>query len=206
MKRNPSSGVPLTVLAIALLAAANRLKGSPAKTSPLKDLKYLSLFSGIGGFELGIESAIPSASCIGYSEICRDSAAIYSYHYPDHTNLGDVHTINWNQLPKYDLLVAGFPCTDLSVASTLRPGGRTHLQGKSSGPGLHTAIQAIWASRPAYFILENVASMTYGDRARITQIITDQLGKTLDANGRQLYPEIYVTRVNSAPMTGHIRS
>ena len=45
-------------------------------------MKYLSLFSGIGGFEIGLENAEQSFENIGYSEIDSFSKAIYSRHFP----------------------------------------------------------------------------------------------------------------------------
>lgn len=44
-------------------------------------MKYFSTFSGIGGFELGIEKACPGAICVGYSEIDKYADAIYKYHF-----------------------------------------------------------------------------------------------------------------------------
>lgn len=40
-------------------------------------MKYFSMFSGIGGFELGIEIALPEAECVGYSEVNKYAIQVY---------------------------------------------------------------------------------------------------------------------------------
>jgi DNA (cytosine-5)-methyltransferase 1 len=92
------------------------------------DLKYLSTFSGIGGFELGIQSVIPEAECIGYSEIDSYAIKCYQQHFPSHINLGDITLIDISTLPYFDLLVGGSPCQDLSVAKK----DRQSLEGERS--------------------------------------------------------------------------
>ena len=67
-------------------------------------MKYLSLFSGIGGFELGIGN---KAECIGYSEIDKYAIQIYEKHF-SHKNYGDIKTIKAEELPQFDLLVGAF--------------------------------------------------------------------------------------------------
>lgn len=69
-------------------------------------MKYLSLFSGIGGFELGIG---PKHECVGFSEIDKYAVQIYQKHFPEHKNWGDITKINENELPEFELLVGGFP-------------------------------------------------------------------------------------------------
>ena len=53
-------------------------------------MKYLSLFTGIGGFELGIG---PAHECVGYSEIDKYAVQIYQKHF-NHKNLGNAVTVN----------------------------------------------------------------------------------------------------------------
>lgn len=47
-------------------------------------MKYFSMFSGIGGFELGIHRAVSGASCIGFSEIDKYAIQIYQKHFSEH--------------------------------------------------------------------------------------------------------------------------
>ena len=86
----------------------------------MSDIKYFSMFTGIGGFELGIEQAAAelglTAECVGYSEIEPHAIDIYERHYPNHDNYGDATRIDPHLLPDFSLLVAGFPCQAFSVA------------------------------------------------------------------------------------------
>ena len=79
-------------------------------------LKYLSLFSGCGMFEAAIKEVFPTAECVGFSEIDKYAISVYQNHYPNHKPLGDITKININDIPNFDLMVCGFPCTNLSIA------------------------------------------------------------------------------------------
>jgi DNA (cytosine-5)-methyltransferase 1 len=61
-------------------------------------LKYISLFSGIGGFEVAIQRLHPRAVCIGYSEIDSNAISVYNANFPKHANLGDITKISMDTL------------------------------------------------------------------------------------------------------------
>ena len=71
--------------------------------------KYLSLFSGIGGFEVGIKNSSKDFECVGCSEIDKYATSIYEQHF-NHHNFGDITKVDASDLPDFDLLVGGFPC------------------------------------------------------------------------------------------------
>jgi DNA (cytosine-5)-methyltransferase 3A len=127
-------------------------------------LKYLSLFSGIGGFELGILNSFPDAECIGFSEIDKYAIQTYRKHFPEHELLGNIVNINPYALPDFDLMVGGFPCQDLSIAKA----GRKGLSGERSGL-FWTMLSIMRIKNPKYFCFENVASMPRQDRDMITK-------------------------------------
>jgi len=57
-------------------------------------MKYFSMFSGIGGFELGIKKATNNTwECVGFSEINKYAKETYKSHFPQHTNYGDCTAI-----------------------------------------------------------------------------------------------------------------
>lgn len=130
-------------------------------------MKYLSLFSGIGGFEYSIKKVFPKAECVGYSEIDKYALEAYKHHYPEHKNFGDVSSIKIKDLPNFDLLVGGSPCQDLSISKKNRKG----LKGKKSIL-FWDFVRILRAKKPKYFILENVASMHKTQR----DIISKELG------------------------------
>lgn len=113
-------------------------------------MRYVSLFSGIGGFEIGIHSVFQDAECVGFSEIEKDAIKVYLHHFPNHKNLGDVTKIDGTKLKDVDLLVGGSPCQDFSRAGKMK--GITGKNGKL----LLEYLRIYDEIKPKYFILENV--------------------------------------------------
>jgi DNA (cytosine-5)-methyltransferase 1 len=124
------------------------------KTEEFKmTLKYLSLFSGIGGFELGINKANLNWECIGHSEINKEADSIYTKHFPNCPNFGDITQINPKDLPDFDVLVGGFPCQSYSMAGARR--GLEDPRGKL----FWDIIRIIEEKKPKVIFLENVKGL-----------------------------------------------
>jgi DNA (cytosine-5)-methyltransferase 1 len=117
-------------------------------------LKVFSLFTGIGGFELGITQALgtDNVEFVGYSEIDKYAIKIYASNYPTHHNFGDVSKLQSSDIPDFDLLVGGSPCQSFSVA-----GKREGMEGKSSLVSEY--IRVLQTKKPSHFIWENVPGM-----------------------------------------------
>jgi len=138
---------------------------------------FLDLFSGAGGGSLGIKRALLSQQisdiyCKGHFEICKDASKILHKHWPHVPNHGSVENQNWKSFGNVDLIIAGSPCTDLSI---IRNAGQTkaareHLKGKDSKL-FYDFVQAIESTKPKYFLLENVASMSNEARDEISKIL-----------------------------------
>ena len=121
----------------------------------------LDLFSGIGGFHLGFEKAGIEFDGVYYSDIDKYANAIYKYNFPKAKGLGDVKTINANELPKGRWRVTfGFPCQDLSIA-----GKRAGFEGKRSSL-FYEAIRIIRDLQPDIFIFENVKGLFSADKGK----------------------------------------
>ena len=110
-------------------------------------MKYISLFSGVGGFELAIND---KGECIGFSEVDKYAISVYNYHFPKHKLYGDISKIDWNTVPDFDLVVGGSLCQDLSVA-----GKQQGLSGARSGL-FFEFIKCLKEKQPTNFIWENV--------------------------------------------------
>lgn len=129
-------------------------------------MKYFSLFSGIGGFELGIHSALGrKAACVGFSEIDRHAIHVYTQHFPKHKNIGDVTAIKEKNLPDFDLLVGGFPCQSFSIA------GKRKGFNDPRGQMFYHIERILRAKQPARFVLENVTGLLSHDGGRTFKII-----------------------------------
>lgn len=131
-------------------------------------MKYFSMFSGIGGFEYGINKAI-KAECVGYSEIDKYAIQIYEKHFPEHTNYGDATKIRTDELPGFDLLVGGFPCQAFSVA------GKQWGFCDTRGTLFFEISRILSHKRPRYLLLENVKGLLSHDKGKTFQTILEVL-------------------------------
>jgi DNA (cytosine-5)-methyltransferase 1 len=132
-------------------------------------MKYLSLFSGIGGFELGIGD---KGECVGYSEKDKYAIQVYSRHF-DHRNYGDITKINEKALPDFDLIVGGFPCQAFSIA------GKRHGFQDTRGTLFFDIARIAREKQPRLLLLENVKGLLSHDEGRtfLTILCTlDELG------------------------------
>ncbi|MGH3477525.1 MAG: DNA (cytosine-5-)-methyltransferase [Nocardioidaceae bacterium] len=126
-------------------------------TAQSSDLTHVSLFSGVGGIDLGLERA--GIATVAACEIDPDARSVYSRHYPDVPVFDDVTKVTADDLrrsgfvPSRGVLSAGFPCQDLSVA-----GRRSGLSGARSGLFWHI-VRLAAETRPRWIILENVTGL-----------------------------------------------
>lgn len=119
-------------------------------------MNYLDLFSGCGGFRLGLEKSGITPAHEFHSEIDKYADQVYCNHYPQSENLGDVTKITTDgtiQGHRIDLITFGFPCQNLSVA-----GKREGLKGSRSGL-FYEATRLIKELKPEVFIFENVKGL-----------------------------------------------
>jgi DNA (cytosine-5)-methyltransferase 1 len=111
-------------------------------------LRVLDLFSGIGGFSLGLERA--GMRTVAFCEIDPFCRAVLKKHWPDVPVYDDVRTVGGIEC---DVICGGFPCQDISYAG--------------KGAGLAGERSGLWAEfyrlicklRPAYAIVENVSAL-----------------------------------------------
>lgn len=113
-------------------------------------LRVLDLFSGIGGFSLGLERA--GMRTVRFCEIDPYCRKVLAKHWPDVPCHDDVITMQFEK-GEADVICAGFPCQDISVA---RPGAG--LAGARSGL-FRELVRAVRLVRPKYIIVENVAGL-----------------------------------------------
>lgn len=109
-----------------------------------------SLFSGIGGIDLGLERA--GFRVIWQAETDPYASWVLAKHWPDVPNLGDVTQIDWSTVERPDLLCGGFPCQPVSVA------GRRRGQNDERWLWPEYA-RAICGLRPAHVLVENVPGL-----------------------------------------------
>ncbi|HEY3544592.1 MAG TPA: DNA (cytosine-5-)-methyltransferase [Propionicimonas sp.] len=117
-------------------------------------LTHASFFSGVGGVDMGLESA--GWQTVSVCEIEPFASAVLARHWPGVANLGDISSIT--DIPAATLWTGGFPCQDLSNAGKRR--GFTHDNGDRTRSGLAFAfLDLVERYRPPAFILENVPGL-----------------------------------------------
>ncbi len=119
-------------------------------------MKYLDLFSGIGGFALGAYWAGWRFDEHYFSEIEPYCVKLYQQRFPDAIGLGDIREIDCNELSKGEWFVTGgFPCQDISIA-----GKGKGIKGKRSGLWFEM-WRVIRDLQPRWVIAENVGALTF---------------------------------------------
>lgn len=132
-------------------------------------LRFISLFSGIGGFDLGFERA--GMQCVAQVEIDKDCREVLKRHFPDVVQYEDVCNVGRQNLPAVDLICGGFPCQDVSIA-----GRRAGLAGERSG--LWFEFQRIlMETKPRWVVIENVPGLLSSNSGRDFAIILHGLAE-----------------------------
>lgn len=143
-------------------------------------MNVLSLFSGVGGFDLGLENA--GMKTIYQCEWDKHANSILERHWPQVPRWGDITTLTAKEILRHgtppDVVAWGSPCQDLSVA-----GKRAGLEGERSGL-FHEGIRIINELRketnneyPKISIWENVAGALSSNRGADFGVILDEMAK-----------------------------
>jgi DNA (cytosine-5)-methyltransferase 1 len=128
-----------------------------------------SLFSGIGGFDLGfVRAGFKLTFQCEVSHFCR---AILERHFPDVRRSGDIKEVYGTDIPSSDVWVAGFPCQDVSLA---RMGKRAGLRGRQSSLFFEFA-RLVDESRPRVLVVENVPGLLSSHKGRDFGIVLGTL-------------------------------
>lgn len=128
----------------------------------------VSLFAGIGGICLGFKQA--GFNIVWANE--KDAAACRTYRYnfgSEYLIEGDIRKIDMSQLPKADVLAAGFPCQSFSI------GGKEKGFNDPRGQLFFQVVRAIEAIQPPIVFLENVENLMEHDGGRTFQVIYTSL-------------------------------
>ena len=134
--------------------------------------KFIDLFAGIGGMRLGFESA--GGICVLTSEIDAPALETYSLNYmPSHSHkyFGDICAIESNDVPKHDVLVAGFPCQPYSIAG-LRKGLKDER-----GTVFMEIIRILEDKKPKAILLENVKGILAHDKGATLEYMVSLIEK-----------------------------
>jgi DNA (cytosine-5)-methyltransferase 1 len=129
-------------------------------------IKIIDLFAGIGGIRLGFEAH--GCKCVFSSEWDVDAQKMYEANYGDKPH-GDITQINPNDIPKHDILLAGFPCQPFSIL------GKSLGFADTRGTLFFNIEEILRIKQPYAFILENVKQLKSHDKGRTLLIIKEKL-------------------------------
>lgn len=160
-----------------------------------KQLTFFDIFSGIGGFKIGLERA--GFKSVGFCDNNKYAVQLYNAYFsglraeakraalltcnavdgeqPSNTEkelyFDDVTTINPDELPDFDILCAGFPCQPFSIS------GKRQGFEDTRGSMFFEVARILKDKKPKYFILENVRGLLNHDKGRtfstIIRTLTD---------------------------------
>ena len=142
-----------------------------------KELTLGSLFDGIGGWQIAATHA--GIKPVWSSEIDEFPMRVTKKWFPNTIQLGDITKLNGEDIPPVDIICAGSPCQDLSVA-----GKRAGLEGERSGL-FRKAIDIVRGMRkstggvqPRFFIWENVPGAFSSNKGQDFRAVLEEIGQT----------------------------
>ena len=146
-------------------------------------MKFIDLFSGIGGFRSALE--LNGHECIAYSEVDKFAKQSYQamYDTKNEIDLGDITKISEEYLSHFkqenDIVVGGSPCQSFSLA-----GSRKGFE-DTRGTLFFEYAKVVKETQPKYFLFENVKGMLSHDKGNTIRVVLetfDQLGYYIDFN------------------------
>ena len=122
-------------------------------------MRVASMFSGIGGIDLGFQQA--GFEIVWANEFDKHAAATYRHNFgAAHLVEGDVRKIDVQTIPDFDVLVAGFPCQSFSIAGKQR--GFDDDRGKL----FFQIVRVVESKLPEIIFLENVSNLLEHDEGK----------------------------------------
>lgn len=162
-------------------------------------MKCLSLFTGIGGFDLALKQA--GHEIVGACEIDQWARRVYAKHFPGVPIWEDATKIKPEELPDIDIICAGFPCQTFSIA-----GNRLGFE-ESRGTLFFEIARIAKQKRPRLLLLENVKGLLNHDGGKTFAVILstlDELG--YDAQWQVLNSKYFVPQNRERIfIIGHLR-
>lgn len=137
-------------------------------------LRVLSLFAGIGGFDLGLERT-GGFETVAFCEINPFCRRVLAKHWPHVRQYEDVRELTADTLRRdgiaVDAICGGFPCQNVSIAATVH-GGDTAIDGEQSGLWFEYA-RLIDEIRPKVAIIENVDRLAGNGLDRVLRSLAE---------------------------------
>ena len=146
-------------------------------------LRSIDLFAGIGGIRIGFDNAFGDRiRTVFVSEWDKFAQKTYEANFKDNFEIaGDITQIDEENIPEFDICLAGFPCQAFSLAGK-RMGFDDDYKGLCRGTLFQDVVRICEHHKPKVIFCENVKGLTIHDRGRTFKVITkafEQIGYTV---------------------------
>jgi DNA (cytosine-5)-methyltransferase 1 len=141
-----------------------------------KSIKFIDLFAGIGGIRLGFERA--GFQCVYTNEYDKSAASTYASNFEGDIDTRDIRDVKENEIPKFDVLCAGFPCQPFSLAGISARYGLKRAHGfkdVKQGNLFFEIIRIVEYHKPSVVFLENVANLEKHEKGQTLATIKKSL-------------------------------
>jgi DNA (cytosine-5)-methyltransferase 1 len=139
-------------------------------------LKFIDLFSGIGGFRLALEKF--NHKCVFSADFNKYACDTYEKNFNEYP-LIDIQKYSEKKIPDHDILCAGFPCQPFSIA-----GKRKGFE-DTRGTLFFDIARILKKKRPKIFILENVKGLVSHDKGNTFNTIINVLSSKVNGKKRK---------------------
>lgn len=129
-------------------------------------IKFIDLFCGLGGFRIALESL--GCKCVFSSDIDKYASQTYKMNFGE-LPFGDITKIDNKDIPRHDILCAGFPCQPFSIA------GKRLGFNDTRGTLFFEVLRILKSKRPKAFFLENVGGICSHDNGKTIEVILNSL-------------------------------
>lgn len=136
-----------------------------------QSFRYIDLFAGIGGIRLPFQRL--GGTCVFSSEIDKFAIETYKANYNE-TPHGDITQIREDEIPNFDILLAGFPCQAFSIA-----GKRKGFE-DTRGTLFFDVARILKYHKPRVFLLENVKGLLNHNKGETFKVMIDILENQLN--------------------------
>jgi len=134
-------------------------------------MKFIDLFSGIGGIKIAFSNA--GFECVFSNDFDKNAKITYDFNFSDKMLLGDIQKISTAEIPSFDILCGGFPCQPFSIAGYRK--GFDDEEGR--GNLFFDIIRILKAKKPQAIFLENVKNLKTHDKGNTLSVIYNKLEK-----------------------------
>jgi DNA (cytosine-5)-methyltransferase 1 len=146
-------------------------------------MRFIDLFAGLGGFHIALSEL--GHECVFACEVNEDLRKLYETNFNIKCK-GDINAINIEEIPKHEILCAGFPCQPFSKA-----GKQNGLNDPDNGNFFNKIMEIVDAYDPEYVFLENVPNLKGHDGGNTWNYIYSKLSIKYDVREDIISPHIF---------------